>query len=286
MKSTLNSRSACANGSRQSLRSGSGGRGRRKYSCSCAGCKSIMSITRTAIKRKTSCGVPPAITGSDMSYCVYKHTSPDGKVYIGITKRNPIKRWEGGKGYKCNRYFYRAIIKFGWDNITHEILKTGLTKEEAEQEEIRLIQELKSYESDRGYNLRLGGSLASFSEEAILRMRQSHLGKKLSDEQKKKIGDAQRGRKGPCPMLGKKHSQETIKKMRIAHLGKKNPAMVGGKNHRAHGVINLDTLESFPTIIEASKKYKCNRVGITRCCEGKQETCGGYRWDNYKEVAQ
>lgn len=26
-------------------------------------------------------------------YCVYKHTSPSGKCYIGITRQNPIKRW-------------------------------------------------------------------------------------------------------------------------------------------------------------------------------------------------
>lgn len=221
-----------------------------------------------------------------MSYCVYKHTSPDGKVYIGITSRNPNKRWENGKGYKCNRYFYRAIIKFGWDNFTHEILKTGLTKAEAEQEEIRLIQEFNSYESARGYNLRLGGSLASFSEEAIQRMRQSHLGKKLSDEQKKKIGDAQRGKKGTYGMLGKKHSKETREKISRALTGKKNTLNCGARNHKAHGVINLDTRETFPTILAASKKYNCNRVGITRCCEGKQETCGGYRWDNYKEVTQ
>lgn len=27
-------------------------------------------------------------------YCVYKHTSPNGKVYIGITKKKPNDRWE------------------------------------------------------------------------------------------------------------------------------------------------------------------------------------------------
>lgn len=42
-------------------------------------------------------------------YCVYKHTGPTGKVYIGITKRNPQKRWNSGRGYESNRYFFRAI---------------------------------------------------------------------------------------------------------------------------------------------------------------------------------
>lgn len=34
------------------------------------------------------------------SYTVYKHTSPSGKVYIGITCRKPEYRWNHGKGYK------------------------------------------------------------------------------------------------------------------------------------------------------------------------------------------
>ena len=37
-----------------------------------------------------------------MSFIVYKHTSPSNKVYIGITKLNLIKRWQGGKGYINN----------------------------------------------------------------------------------------------------------------------------------------------------------------------------------------
>lgn len=34
------------------------------------------------------------------SYTVYKHTSPSGKVYIGITKKKPEYRWNHGRGYK------------------------------------------------------------------------------------------------------------------------------------------------------------------------------------------
>lgn len=29
------------------------------------------------------------------NYCVYKHTSPSGKVYVGITKLKPKYRWLG-----------------------------------------------------------------------------------------------------------------------------------------------------------------------------------------------
>ena len=33
------------------------------------------------------------------SYIVYRHTSPSGKVYIGITSYKAEIRWNNGKGY-------------------------------------------------------------------------------------------------------------------------------------------------------------------------------------------
>lgn len=67
-----------------------------------------------------------------MSFIVYKHTSP----YIGITKLNLIKRWQG---YINNTYFFRAILKYGWNNFQHEILYSELSEKEAKQIEICLI---------------------------------------------------------------------------------------------------------------------------------------------------
>lgn len=75
-------------------------------------------------------------------FCVYKHTAPNGKVYIGITGRNPLARWNGGNGYRNNPHFWNAICKYGWDNIRHEIIMSGLSKEESEQCEIMLISRM------------------------------------------------------------------------------------------------------------------------------------------------
>ena len=70
---------------------------------------------------------------------VYKHTAPSGKIYIGITGQEVNKRWQNGFGYVGNDYFMKAIKKYGWDSIKHEILFDRLTKEEAESKEIELI---------------------------------------------------------------------------------------------------------------------------------------------------
>ena len=61
-------------------------------------------------------------------YIVYKHTCPNGKVYIGITSREAKLRWNCGNGYNNNKHFKSAIVKYGWNNIKHEILFDGLTK--------------------------------------------------------------------------------------------------------------------------------------------------------------
>ena len=54
------------------------------------------------------------------NFCVYKHTCPNGKVYIGITSKKPEYRWgKNGIGYKKQPHFCRAIPKYGWGNIKH-----------------------------------------------------------------------------------------------------------------------------------------------------------------------
>ena len=90
----------------------------------------------------------------DKIYCVYKHTNKfNGKVYIGITSQPPEKRWKNGYGYEGNEYFYRAIQKYGWnDGFNHEIIVSGLTKEDACSIEIELIKAHDSTNPDKGYN--------------------------------------------------------------------------------------------------------------------------------------
>lgn len=85
-------------------------------------------------------------------YKVYKHTVPNGKVYIGVTSYEPEIRWMGGRGYKDNCEFFNAILKYGWDNIQHEILFDGLTKKEAFDIEAKQIALYNSTDSLYGYN--------------------------------------------------------------------------------------------------------------------------------------
>lgn len=132
-------------------------------------------------------------------FTVYMHTFPNGKRYIGITQTEPSKRWHNGKGYQ-SQYVYRAIQKYGWDNIKHEILYTGLSQEQAEQKEQELIDQYQSANRNHGYNISLGGNhQGRVSEETKEKLRN----RITSEETKEKLRLAN---------LGKKQSKETIEK--------------------------------------------------------------------------
>ena len=92
---------------------------------------------------------------ADNTYSVYVHTSPSNKQYVGITKQDPERRWNYGFGYENNRYFFRAIKKYGWNNFRHEILYTNLSHINALQIEVELIAKYDSFIN--GYNMSPGG---------------------------------------------------------------------------------------------------------------------------------
>lgn len=94
-------------------------------------------------------------------YCVYKHTSPSGKVYIGITGQQPRVRWKYGDGYRNNPHFANAIKKYGWKNFRHEILLSNLPVDEAKEKEVELIALYNSTNPRNGYNRSPGGDMQS-----------------------------------------------------------------------------------------------------------------------------
>lgn len=114
------------------------------------------------------------------TWIVYMHTVPKDitgyeydKYYIGITCNSPQRRWQGkGNGYR-NQVFYRAIQKYGWDNIQHEILAENLSKDDAQSMEVMLIWLYKANDRSHGYNCTIGGEGAS--------------GYHLNEEQRKKF---------------------------------------------------------------------------------------------------
>ena len=104
-----------------------------------------------------------------MHYWVYVHTCPSGKRYVGCTKQaRPERRWLKGNGYRYNKHFYSAILKYGWNNIKHEFWELTCESEMYYAEKY-LIAYYHTTEREFGYNHSSGGEKSSlgcnYSEE-------------------------------------------------------------------------------------------------------------------------
>ena len=198
-----------------------------------------------------------------MGYSLYRHISPSGKVYVGISKKKPEWRWNHGKGYCCGDQplFARAISKYGWDNIIHDVLSRNLSEIAAKALEIGLIKYYK--EHNISYNITDGGD--------------GYLGNKTN--------------------IGKKASEATRRKMSISqsgkHCGKDNP-MYGrhdtapaygkyGKEHPASKVVyqydlSGNFIKKWDCISDVTREIGIPVTHITAVCRGKYFTAGRHRW--------
>lgn len=181
---------------------------------------------------------------AEKRWLVYKHTAPNGKVYIGMTGQTPTKRWRYGYGYLDNPYFYKAIQKYGWGNFAHEILADGLTKEEAERMEIQLIADYQATERSKGYNIALGGRLNYSGAERLERLHRLRIGRKHTEATKRRLSEVQKG---------KYISPETRKKMSESHKGLKRTEEHLRNNRIAKfkPVLCIETGERFVCMLDA-----------------------------------
>ena len=215
-----------------------------------------------------------------MMYTVYKHTTPSEKVYIGITSKSPEERWLNGRGYQNNRHFTQAIQKYGWDNIQHEILATGLSKHQAENMEIELIARYDTTNPNKGYNNTHGGECIG---------KHTDVSKKLMSDIRKR---QYRSGELTHPMKGKHFSEESKQKMRNAHANKvlseehkrkisasAKGQRLGSDNHISRKVRCVETGETFDSITQASESIGVTRVAVSRCVRGQSHTAGGFRWE-------
>lgn len=198
-------------------------------------------------------------------YTIYKHTAPNDKSYVGVTRQKDLnRRWQNGKGYIGCPLFNNAIQKYGWENFTHEILEDKVPIDQINNRESYWIAYYKSNNRQYGYNIESGG----------------HAERTFSEETRKKIS------------LALKNVPKTVEhreKLRQANLGK-HPSEESRKKMsktRSKPVYQMDLqgkiLQEFNSIKEASLQTKCDSSYIAKCCKGKANTCGGFKW-KYKEV--
>lgn len=135
------------------------------------------------------------------TYTVYYHKFPNGKMYFGQTCLDVEKRFgKNGYRYKKQTLLWNAIQEYGWDNIEHRIISTGLDQEEAYFQEMFYISAYRANEPEYGYNITSGCAGCSgvkmsdhLKEIHSNRMKENNPAWNMTDEWRKHISESQIG---------------------------------------------------------------------------------------------
>lgn len=170
----------------------------------------------------------------------------NGKLYVGQTTRGVAQRWRGHiKGLVVGRTYHGlkgAMMKYGIDNFSLELLDTADTREELDAKERAWIASLGSLVPG-GYNLKDGGQEgSSYSAESRERNRQAQLGKKHTAESKAKMSAARKGKpKSPehvakvrKALSGRRPSDAAMARSREVCTGRKMSDEFKENNRRTH----------------------------------------------------
>lgn len=207
----------------------------------------------------------------DKKWCVYLHIIHTDcgydKYYVGITSQRIERRWKNGFGYTKNTYFYRAIKKYKWENIEHIVLESNLSEDEAKKKEKYYIKKYKSFQNQYGYNLTLGG--------------EGTVGYIMSDETKDKISLANSGVNSAW--YGKHHT--ILEKEKISKGNKGKQLGKKSKLHKKVYQYSMDTgkfIQGYDSVRDAERITNIPHDRISRCCNNKLKSAGGYIW-NYNK---
>lgn len=199
-------------------------------------------------------------------YVIYMHKNKiNNKVYIGQTSQELNKRWKNGLGYIDSPKFYKAILKYGWDNFEHIILEKNI-------EDVNLADERERYwieyynSIQEGYNISLGGSKHPRGEE---------FGQRISQGQKENWNNnPERREKAKAHMQNQWKNEEYRKNF------------LKGNNGNASKIICVELNKIFNSIIEAAEWANTSRQNISGVCQGRQKTAGGFHWKYYNKESE
>ena len=156
-----------------------------------------------------------------MQCLIYKITNIiDNKVYVGQTWKTLDIRFYQHCSKSGSIKLYRSIQKYGKNNFKIELVTIAHTQSIADYWEIYFIELFKSCDRNKGYNIRGGGSHGKLSKETRKKLSIASMGRVKTEEEKRKISDAQRGNKYN---IGRKVLDETKNKISDKLKGRASP---------------------------------------------------------------
>ncbi len=216
---------------------------------------------------------------------IYKITSPNNNVYIGQSV-NIEKRFSKYRSGECVSQYalFRSLIKYGWINHRFEILEECLKNELNIRE--RYYQEFFDVTSKNGLNCHLVGADGKkqvLSTETIEKMSKKAKERVVSELKKKNHSEI---------MTGRKYSDEHKRKISIANKGKKHwwnigknqsdkqKKAVSDKLKKPISQYDLDgnLIKIWDSTKSARDFYNVGGSGISACLNGKNKTALGFIW--------
>lgn len=212
-------------------------------------------------------------------FCCYKliDVKSEEAFYIGKCSLERLNRRKTEHKSRVknlnNNHCYNKIRKLLREGNNFEIvpLRTFLTEEESYEGEKELI----SLYRNMGYNLCNSTDGGEGLRNPSLETRQ-----KMSENASKRFsGD---GNPSKRPEVKKLRSEFFKKNNPMFNEDFKNKAVSRIKESCCKSVLQFDLqgnlIKEFEGIREAHKQLNISREGISRCCQGKLETSGGYKW--------
>jgi group I intron endonuclease len=237
--------------------------------------------------------------------------SVTGRYYIGSAVNfNTRKSHHFGKlrrNVHDNNYLQRAFNKYGEDSFSFIVMEYVADKSKLIEREQYYLDNLKPCERDIGYNIcPTAGNLLGYKPSKQTKEKISaglignvpwNKGKKgiYSDDTLEKMAQARRGKtswmKGKTgilsgdknPMWGKKHSEATRTKIGEALKDGGFIAAHGASHYKSRRIrqLKLDgcVVKEYDTMTLAATGTGITRQLIGYCCQGKQQSTGGYKWE-------
>lgn len=219
---------------------------------------------------------------TERKYKVYMHVFPNSKKYIGITCQNCKQRWgSNGNKYK-GQSVYKAIKKYGWNNIKHLILYDNLTEEEAKDKEIELIAKYNTTNDKYGYNITKGGDnimngAENLSSKKVICINTGEIFDTITQAANKynihptTISKVCKDKRNTAAKMTWQYYDEYL----IAPKSIYTYKPVGGINRQ---VLCVETNTIYDSIQIAAKDIGIDYTAISKACSGKRKTAAKMHW--------